>query len=924
MMAEDQSTANPESLKFLICSECAGRGEINNKSCPQCRGLGLVAWFNNSLLYWSKKINAEEVYHDRLKSIFNKVLNAILLLFGILGVLALFWYLWSSGFFGTLNKSLLASESYWSKLTFFKEIFWLSLLTDLYLFYRLEREKELKERVQRRSYAGEKKITYPPLNWSEVARLDPKLKIDISRTFSAEALEAVKKSYLLAQKFKNSEIAPIHLLISLFSFSKINIIFARLGTDSKKLVEKLSRLLADLPITSGLVSWPTESKKYLFKAYEEAYNSRQEQVEVTELLIPLARDNDRIKEVFFDLEIDLDKIRNVVQWIRIRELLRRKWQRFRSAAKFKPKGAMDRAMTALATPFLDQFSTNLTELARLGYLAPCIDREKEFEEIFRIIEGGRESVILVGNPGVGKTTIVEGLTERMVEEDVPAILQDKRLVSLSIPKLISGVSAPEAQERLLIIIEEIIRAGNIVLFIDNLQELVGITAGGEQSLDLSDVLAQALAKKYFFCLASALPQDYSKYIENFPLGNVFSKVEIKEVDLNGAIQILEAKSDSVEYQQNVYFSYDAISEIVHLADRYLHERYLPEKAISILEEAAVYARKARGAGTIVSREDVAFLISEKVGIPLTRITEKESDKLLRLEELIHERLIDQEEAVKAVASSLRRARAELREIKRPIANLLFLGPTGVGKTELAKTVAQVYFGNENNMIRLDMSEYQDKPSLYRLIGAPTETGLLTEAVRKNPYTLLLLDEIEKAHPDILNVFLQVMDDGRLTDSLGRTVDFTNVILIATSNAGTQFIQDQVRAGQPLLQIKQQLLMSELKPYFKPEFLNRFDEIIVFKPLEFAQVVLITKLMLKQVAQRLLEKGINFEASDQAITELAQAGFDPLFGARPLRRIVQEKVDNALADYLLRGQLGRRDIAILEPGGVIRIEKAKEL
>jgi ATP-dependent Clp protease ATP-binding subunit ClpC len=915
-----------DKLQFLICSACNGLGEINGNVCPQCHDLGVVAWFNNSLLYWSKKIDTRAIYHDRLESAFNKFINIILVIFGIIGLAALGWYIWNLDFSSALSRSILASQIFWSKLSFFIEIFWFSVLTNMFLIYRVERKRGLRAKLAHQTYETKEMGVklFPPANWIEAEKMDKKLKINVAKAFSPEAIESIKKAYRLSTRFKNLEVASAHLFASLFAFSKINIIFARLGTDSKALVERIGWLLADLPVSEGEIYISTELKKYFFRAYKEAYEGKNDQVDVTELLLTLAKDNEKISETLLDLDVDLNKIKNVIQWVRVREIMRGKMQRFRGSAKLKPKGAMDRAMTAMATPHLDQFSNDLTLLARSGYLAPCIGREKEIEEIFRIIEGGRGSAILVGNPGVGKTSIVEGMAERMVEEDVPMILQDKRLVSLSISRLISGVSASEAQERLLIILDEIVRAGNVILFIDNLQEIVGITSGGEESMDLSDVLAQALAKKYFFCLTTAAPADYAKYIENNPLGNVLHKVDVREVDENAAIQIIEAKSGNIEYRNNVYFSYDAVAAIVKLSSRYIHERYLPEKAISILEEVAVYARKQRGEGAVVMADDVANIISEKTGINLTKVTEKESEKLLHLEETIHNRVIGQEEAVIAVASSLRRARAELRENKRPIANLLFLGPTGVGKTELAKTVADVYFGNENNMIRLDMSEYQDKASIYRLIGAPGEAGILTEAVRKNPFTLLLLDEMEKAHPDILNVFLQVMDDGRLTDSLGRTIDFTNIILIATSNAGTQFIQEQVKLGTPGEEIKQKLMETELKSYFRPEFLNRFDGIIVFKPLNLEQVIQITKLMLQGVVKRLEEKGINFSASDQAVEELAKIGFDPIFGARPLRRAVQEKVDNALADYLLRGELKRRDIAVLEPGGVIRIEKAKEL
>ena len=309
---------------------------------------------------------------------------------------------------------------------------------------------------------------------------------------------------------------------------------------------------------------------------------------------------------------------------------------------------------------------------------------------------------------------------------------------------------------------------------------------------------------------------------------------------------------------------------------------------------------------------------------MTQVGQEEGKKLLNLEERMHERIIGQEEAVKAVASALRRARVELRSKDRPIANFLFLGPTGVGKTELAKTTAEVYFGSENNMLRFDMSEYQDKASVYRLIGASGEGGLLTEAVRQNPFALLLLDELEKAHPDILNLFLQVMDDGRLTDGAGRTIDFTNVILISTSNAGTQYIQDEVAAGTELTVIREYLMNTELKQVYRPEFLNRFDGVMVFKPLSPEDVVAIAYLLINKVAQRLEAKGIAFRASDEAVHELAKKGYDPKFGARPLRRVIQDTVDNAIADQLLQGNVGRRDTLVLAEGGVITVEKAAEL
>ncbi|HEU0051085.1 MAG TPA: ATP-dependent Clp protease ATP-binding subunit, partial [Patescibacteria group bacterium] len=410
------------------------------------------------------------------------------------------------------------------------------------------------------------------------------------------------------------------------------------------------------------------------------------------------------------------------------------------------------------------------------------------------------------------------------------------------------------------------------------------------------------------------------------LGPKFGKVMVQELSPDDSIRVLLAKSGTIEYQNSVFFSYAALEKTVQLAARYIRDARLPESAIQIAKEAAVRARKEHGEGSFVMVDDVASVVHEKTNIPVEAVTQDESAKLLNLEERLHKRVIGQEEAVMAVAQAIRRARAEMREGKRPIANFLFLGPTGVGKTELAKAVAAEYFGSEQAMVRLDMSEYQDASSVARVIGAPGDNrgGLLTEAVRNRPFTIVLLDELEKAHPDILTLFLQVMDDGRLTDGVGRTVDFTNVVLIATSNAGTNFIQDQVKAAVPLEQIKTALLERELKGIFRPEFLNRFDGVIVFKPLTMDDVTQIAWLMVNGIAKRLEEKGIIFRADDAAVEELAQIGFDPLFGARPLRRVIQEKVENGLADLVLRQAVGRRDTVTLLSGAKLAVDKAERV
>ncbi len=424
-------------------------------------------------------------------------------------------------------------------------------------------------------------------------------------------------------------------------------------------------------------------------------------------------------------------------------------------------------------------------------------------------------------------------------------------------------------------------------------------------------------------IATTTNEDYIKYLEGKQLAQVLRKVNILETDKNQTIQILESHVGYLENKHKIYFTYNSLEKIFDLADRYLPDQHLPQKALQILEAVALQVAKNNRQDKLVRSEDVAVYVSGITNIPLTTISADESSKLLNLEADIHQRVIGQDEAVKQVSTALQRARAELRDKKRPIVNLLFLGPTGVGKTELAKAVAEKYFGNEENMIRLDMSEYQNQDSLDRLLGSATANipGLLTEAVRHQPFALLLLDEVEKAHPDILNVFLQVMEDGRLTDALGRTVDFTNLIIVVTSNAGTSYIQEQISQGRKTEDFKDDLIKNKLQGIFRPEFLNRFDGVILFKPLTEEEIFTIAGLMLNKVKQRLELKGIFFEVTKEAQRELAQAGFDPVFGARPLRRVIQEQVDNALAKFLLQGSLNRRDIVVYDVGGEIRVKKA---
>lgn len=916
-----------QSFLYLVCPVCQGSGREAKEECSRCQGKGAYAWLEGNYLFWDRKIDILHLLEEKMEKTVRLSLNGFLIIFGILGlVLAVI----------TVAKTMERGMYFWEFIfqrNFMMTIFAISLVTDLYTYYRLTRESLLNRLVKRKTYETFLTEESPLVLFDQIVGQDKEKLIEISMTFTNDAIRAVDEAWLLAKRLGHQEVVALHLLGVLLPFANIRVVMARLGINPKNLTKKISNALKKIPVAGKeSLELSPELKKILLGAYEEAYLKRKDKVDVPQLLVAMMKIENLSKEILYDLEIELNDVQNVVEWINIQEALSHRWHRWRGRATEKPKGVMNRSMTAVATPLLDRFSHDMTQLARMGALMPCIGREKEMEEVFRILEGGRNNVILVGNPGVGKSSIAEGIAELMTSEEVPDILQDKRLVSLSVASLVGAAGRQgELEGRLLDIINEIVRAGNIVLFIDNLQNMVGVSTEMAENLDISDILAQALSKRLFMCIATTTPIDYRRYIEkSSSLTSVFQKVNVEEVNEDEAIRILEEKAGIIENKNQVYFSYESIERTVELAQRYIHDRYLPEKAINILEEVAVYVRKKKGKNSIIAGEDVAEIISTKTNVPVTRVTEEESEKLLKLEQRIHQRIVDQEEAVKAVSTALRRARAELRDIRRPIVNLLFLGPTGVGKTELAKTVAEVYFGSEDNMLRLDMSEYQEKSSINRLIGAPpgysgaTEGGYLTEAVRTNPFALLLLDEIEKAHPDILNIFLQVMDDGRLTDTLGRTIDFTNVILIGTSNAGTPLIQKRMREGLPLEQIKLELINEELGNYFRPEFLNRFDNIIVFKPLTFEEIVLIVGLLLKKVEERLSGRGIALKVTKEAAEELARIGFDPVFGARPLRRAIQDRVDNALANYLLSGKLGRRDVAILEQGGQIRVERATEL
>jgi len=537
-------------------------------------------------------------------------------------------------------------------------------------------------------------------------------------------------------------------------------------------------------------------------------------------------------------------------------------------------------------------------------LGLMIGHEKEFEMMLNVLSRpGMNNVLLVGDPGSGKETMVAYLAFKIVRDEVPPSIFDKRLVSLNIGNVTSGAkNIGELQERFNLIAKEVLEAGNIILHIPNISALKQTTVEGA-GINAADLLKPVFQSGLVPVIGTATSQEYREIVEkDKELASMFEVIRLEEVSESEAIQILSYEALGLEKTYKVTITYNAIKRSVYLAKRYLRDSLLPKSALDLMREAVSYAKSV--GKKIVTEEMIIDLVEAKTRIPLSVVTKSEASNLLNLENLIHQRLIDQEEAVKAVAMALREYRAGLAKKTGPIASFLFVGPTGVGKTELAKSLAAIYFGSESKMIRFDMSEYQDPKTISRFIGSPDGlvSGVLTEAVKANPFSLILLDEFEKASQNVLNLFLQVFDEGRLTDNTGTLVEFNNTIIIATSNALSQFIKEQLDQG-----ISYEILCDNIKKrltsVFTPELLNRFSKILVFKPLSQENVLEITKLQIGGIKKQLIEeKQIDLEVSNEVIQELAYQGFDPTFGARPLEGVIREKIKAPLSEKILKGEI----------------------
>ena len=876
----------------------------------------------DKFFFWSERLDSASRRLRSLEKRVNKLITILAwLVTGIL--LALF----------AVQTFVLLPIDTWSELDYWFEpssgmlLFWLVIGGLMYLGYRRALSKREPQEAGDRE---PNEVHARQTTWEAAKDAKDAEWVKIADHCASDTWAGFDGAAQLSENFGHAYVGLLHIFAGQLSQPSVGHVFARLGITFDQIKDKLSAKLAEMPKVekgqhaAGRID-PLGQRVILGAAIHAELHGRTV-VKPVDVFISCYRNSEFLRELFYSIGIEDDAMENVLAWLQIRENLRSRWNQYRKAGLLKPKGNMNRAMTAVATPLLDRVSQDLTSLAAQGGLPLLIGRDQEMERVLRVFEGGGRSVVLVGHPGIGKQAIIDGIAELMVREEVPDMLKDRRLVSIDIGRLVAGATPAQAEERLLLALNEVAKSKNIALAIPSIDDIVGITAGGAESLDLSALLAREIEKGYFVVIATSSPSAYRNAIEGSALGSVLTKVDVDEPEKDAAIRVVEAKVGRPEAENKVMFSYAAIESLVELTARYMHDQFLPEKAIQMMDEVALAVKQSRGIGATVTKEDVAKVVSVASKVPLTAVGQDEKEKLLTLEGKMHERVIGQDEAVKMVASALRRARTELRSGRRPIANFLFLGPTGVGKTELAKTIAETYFGDENAMIRLDMSEYQEQSSINRLLGAPgsNQGGVFTEAVRKQPFGLILLDELEKAHPDILNVFLQVFDDGRMTDAAGRTIDFTQSIIVATSNAGSQYIQTEVKKGTDVEAIKTHLIEEELSKHYRPEFLNRFDGVVVFKPLTAEDVMAIARLMLKGVSARVEEKGIEFAVTDAALKELAVAGYDPQFGARPLRRVIQDRVEDQLATLFLEGKAKRRDKVVMDAGGEMRVEEAPEL
>lgn len=695
-----------------------------------------------------------------------------------------------------------------------------------------------------------------------------------------------------------------NVLEEIINSKRIEELVSRLGMKKEDFLEIIGRLSLESDLHRD--SW---INKLLLESFSIALDSYLKKVDEVSVFLYLCKEP--LKQILLKRDITQDDIDALRSWVENNAVKEKYRSVFMERAFLKPVSSVNRSYTSRYCPTLEKYSRDYTlEIIKSGFMF-SIGRDKEIEKLVELVQQGEASATLViGAPGVGKTTFLKSLAVKMVVEDVPKPLQDKRLVSFefnrafALSKDIGGF-----KEIVESVLEEVYNAGNVVLLLEDFDQMVNIR--NEYSQEVINLIVKGIENYKLRIIASTNPEGFRRHIEpQQGLMSLFNRIEMAEPTDEVAVQILMDEVVRFEKKYKLKIEFDALSKAVLLSHQYQFDRVLPDKALELLEETC--SRAQMKGLSFVTEHQVEDIVSEKVGVNIGSISKGESEKLIKLEEQIHKRLIDQDEAVKAVASAMRRARAGLQNSKRPIASFLFFGPTGVGKTELAKALTAEYFGDDKLMIRLDMSEYQEAENLKRLIGEANETefegGYLTEAVRAKPYSLILLDEVEKANVRVLDLFLQVLDEGHLTDGFGRKVSFKNTVIIMTSNACSYQIAEMVNKGYKYIDVFRSLSL-ELRKVFKVEFLNRFDKVIMFKPLRPIELLQVADLMVMKVKGSLADKGIEFIYSEGLLKDIVEEGFDPIYGARELRRVIQDELEDKIAQLIISEEL--RSGAILE-------------
>ena len=797
--------------------------------------------------------------------------------------------------------------------------------------------------------------------------------------FSERARRVLSLAQEEAQRFNHNYIGTEHILLGLVRENEGTAakVLGGLGIELNKIRSAVEFIIGKGDTAaSGEIGLTPRAKKVIELAVDEARRLNHHYIGTEHLLIGLMREGEGVAAgVLESLGVTLDKVRGETNSV------------LNKGGRSSKGRSTSKASTK--TPTLDQLGVDLTEKANDGKLDPTVGREKEIERVTQILSRRtKNNPVLIGEPGVGKTAIVEALAQRIASDDVPGTLQGKRLVTLDMGSLVAGTKyRGEFEERLKKVIEEIKSAGTCVLFIDEIHTMVGAGAA-EGAVDAANILKPSLARGEMQTIGATTLDDYRKYVERDPaLERRFQPVRVEEPSVDETVEILRGVKEKYEEHHQLEIADSAIQSAASLASRFIADRFLPDKAIDLIDEASSrvrihhsmapisvkeatqvldsvrkekdeaisgrqyeYAAELRDKEVslsekledikkeweeekgdqqpIVEEENIEEVVSMWTGIPVTRLAAAESERLIKMEEALHKNVIGQEEAIETVSKAVRRARSGLKNPKRPTGAFIFLGPTGVGKTYIVKKLAEFLFGSEDSMIRLDMSEFMERHAVARLVGAPPgyigydEGGQLTEAVRRKSYSVILLDEIEKAHPEVFNILLQIFDDGHLTDSKGRKVDFRNTIIVMTSNIGSDLIRQDRSLGfnartegsqdeEVAYNRMKDNVLDEVKHFFRPEFLNRIDGTVVFHALSRDHMEDIVNILMQEVASNLLEKGISLEVTDPAREWLAEEGYDPTFGARPLRRLIQDTVEDKLSDALLAGEIGPADTAIVD-------------